>query len=124
MAGVYSFQNLLGRGSSDLRATGIGAEKEVGVPEARLDVLVRTNNNRMAGRTSLMVAANVRDGAHLEEVGTTGIFTGSVSGDAFSIAEDVRAEYARAGPRELGCRRELGRRPGRAWARDRRRTVR
>ena len=97
MAGVISFQSFLGLAGSDIAATGIGAEKEVGVPEARRNVLIRRDDERIARRSELFLGGNDGDGSLLKEIGTTGVFVGAVSREAFSTREGVAARHATAG---------------------------
>ena len=80
-AGIIGFGNLLGQPSADRLATGVGAERDVGVPERRTTVLIR-NDMHVTGHVGLAIAANKGDGRYLQEIGTTGSFTGKIDPNA------------------------------------------
>ena len=97
MAGVIGLVNLLGEPSADRIATGIGAERDVGVPEGRQTVVVTRGDMPMTGRIGLTTGANNGNGSLLQEIGTTGVFTGVAPGDVYGIGDQVRAAHAGAG---------------------------
>ena len=97
MAGVIGLVNLLGEPSADRIATGIGAERDVGVPEGRQTVIVTRGDMPMTGRIGLTTGANNGNGSLLQEIGTTGVFTGVAPGDVYGIGDQVRAAHAGAG---------------------------
>ena len=50
----------------------------------------------MTGRIGLTTGANNGNGSLLQEIGTTGVFTGVAPGDVYGIGDQVRAAHARA----------------------------
>ncbi|CAE7329408.1 unnamed protein product [Symbiodinium microadriaticum] len=92
MAGVIGLVNLLGEPSADRIATGIGAERDVGVPEGRQTVVVTRGDMPMTGRIGLTTGANNGNGSLLQEIGTTGVFTGVAPGDVYGIGDQVRGK--------------------------------
>lgn len=97
MAGILGLVNLLGSPAADRLSTGIGAERDVGVPEGRTTVLVVRDDCPATGRIGVATAASNGDGHYLQEIGSTGVFTGRIAGDIYQIAEDVRNTYRAAG---------------------------
>ncbi|CAE7361236.1 unnamed protein product [Symbiodinium sp. KB8] len=51
----------------------------------------------MTGRIGLTTGANNGNGSLLQEIGTTGVFTGVAPGDVYGIGDQVRAAHAGAG---------------------------